>query len=87
MNYSVVDFMNYIAVQYVDHTRNIKPRFSVATVFNGAPFFIYVDRRFRSPAEAGSLHTPAKSLAAPRARGLKIRLAYGSQTPRQMVIC
>ena len=39
MNYSVVDFMNYIAVQYVDHTRNIKPRFSVATVFNGAPIF------------------------------------------------
>ena len=39
MKYSVIDFRNYIAVQYVDHTRNTKPRFSVATVFNGAPIF------------------------------------------------
>ena len=75
---SVIDFRNYIAVQYVDGTKNTKPRFSVAAVFNVAPIFIYLNRRFRSPAVAGSLHAPAKILAAPLSRGLGIRLSNAS---------
>lgn len=42
---------------------------SVAAVFNGVPIFIYVNRRFRSPAVSGSLHAPAKILAASLSRG------------------
>ena len=50
----------------------------------GSYFFIYLNRRFRSPAVAGSLHAPAKILAAPHARGSKIPLACASHLPDKL---
>ncbi len=58
-----------VETQYFDGRKSSSQAFLSPLFSTGLLFFIYLNRRFRSPAVAGSLHAPAKSLATPRTRG------------------